>query len=129
MANGTVVLYFSRFGKPLQTHHKVVLDVGARLSRNSRAMSLGGTTMRHVTTGLVHGFRRASARDRVTGYTVFSSRDARVAARRMLARGPIRVKKPHSERARCRARKGHCGREVAYGLVLEENLRPRLSHG
>jgi hypothetical protein len=30
------------------------------------------------------------------GYTVFSSRDARVAARRMLTRGPIRLKKPLS---------------------------------
>ena len=30
MANGTVVLYASRFGKPLQTHHKVVLDLNAK---------------------------------------------------------------------------------------------------
>ena len=30
MATGVVVVYFSRFGKPLQTHHKVVLDLGAK---------------------------------------------------------------------------------------------------
>ena len=30
MATGVVVVYFSRFGKPLQTHHKVVLELGAK---------------------------------------------------------------------------------------------------
>ena len=34
------------------------------------------------------------------GYTVFSSRDARVAARRMLRRGPLRLKKPLSASGR-----------------------------
>src|SRR5262245_40674134 len=29
MASGNVLIYFSRFGKPLQTHHKVVLDLAA----------------------------------------------------------------------------------------------------
>ena len=30
MARGVVVVYFSWFGKPLQWHHKVVLDLDAK---------------------------------------------------------------------------------------------------
>jgi uncharacterized protein DUF3182 len=30
VTRGVVVVYFSRFGKPLQWHHKVVLDAGAK---------------------------------------------------------------------------------------------------
>jgi hypothetical protein len=42
MANGIVVLYFSRFGKPLQTHHKVVLDLGAKAIARIKDCKFGG---------------------------------------------------------------------------------------
>ena len=42
MANGIVVLYFSRFGKPLQTHHKVVLDLGAKAIAKLKGYEFGG---------------------------------------------------------------------------------------
>ena len=42
MANGTVVLYFSRFGKPLQTHHKVVLDLDAKAIARIKDYKFGG---------------------------------------------------------------------------------------
>jgi len=69
------------------------------------------------------------------GYTVFSSRDARVAARRMLRRGPLRLKKPLSASGRDQTLvtslneldaglENITADEIAtYGLVLEENLR------
>src|SRR5262249_24529516 len=69
------------------------------------------------------------------GYTVFSNRDARVAAGRMLARGPIRVKKPLSASGKdqtvvttlneldAELEKVGAGEMATYGLVLEGNLR------
>ena len=69
------------------------------------------------------------------GYTVFSNRDARVAAGRMLVRGPIRVKKPLSASGKDQKvvttlneldavlEKVSADEMAAYGLVLEENLR------
>jgi hypothetical protein len=69
------------------------------------------------------------------GYTVFSNRDARVAAGRLLVRGPIRVKKPLSASGKDQTvvttlneldavlEKVSADEMVAYGLVLEENLR------
>src|SRR5215469_1750330 len=42
MANGTVVLYVSRFGKPLQTHHKVVLDLDAKAIASIKGYKFGG---------------------------------------------------------------------------------------
>jgi hypothetical protein len=70
------------------------------------------------------------------GYTVFSNRDARVAAGRMLVRGPIRVKKPLSASGKDQTvvttlneldavleKVVSADEMVAYGLVLEENLR------
>ena len=42
MANGIVVLYFSRFGKPLQTHHKVVLDLAAKAIAKLKGYEFGG---------------------------------------------------------------------------------------
>ena len=42
MANGIVALYFSRFGKPLQTHHKVVLDLGAKAIARIKGHKFGG---------------------------------------------------------------------------------------
>ena len=50
MARGVVVVYFSWFGKPLQWHHKVVLDLGAKAIAKIKGHELGGTTMRYVTT-------------------------------------------------------------------------------
>src|SRR5262249_6169906 len=50
MATGVVVVYFSRFGKPLQTHHKVVLDLDAKAIAKLKGYKFGGTTMLHVTT-------------------------------------------------------------------------------
>jgi hypothetical protein len=145
MANGTVVLYFSRFGKPLQTHHKVVLDLDAKAIARIKDYKFGGPydpehnysaplffvaddtllldeASRHLYGGVVpylfvktkantHGLVDRDAErplgwstafaERVheivlPGYTVFSNRDAHVAARRLLARGPIRLKKPLS---------------------------------
>jgi hypothetical protein len=69
------------------------------------------------------------------GYTVFSARDARLAARRMLERGPVRLKKPLSASGQGQTLVTTMGQldlfleqfdadEMAtYGLVLEENLR------
>ena len=69
------------------------------------------------------------------GYTVFSSRDARVAARRMLRRGPLRLKKPLSASGRDQTLvtslneldaglENITADEIAtHGLVLEQNLR------
>src|SRR5262245_36252250 len=69
------------------------------------------------------------------GYTGFGTRDAGVAARRMLARGPIRVKKPLSASGKDQTvvttsneldavLENISADEMAqYGLVLEENLR------
>jgi hypothetical protein len=42
MANGTVVLYVSRFGKPLQTHHRVVLDLNAKAIAKLKGCKFGG---------------------------------------------------------------------------------------
>src|SRR5262249_1985391 len=69
------------------------------------------------------------------GYTIFSNRDAHVAARRLLARGPIRLKKPLSASGKDQAvvttlneldavlEKVTADEMATYGLVLEENLR------
>src|SRR5262249_50889275 len=69
------------------------------------------------------------------GYTVFSNRDARVAAARMLTRGPIRLKKPLSASGKDQTvvttlnqldavlEKITSDEMATYGLVLEENLR------
>ena len=69
------------------------------------------------------------------GYTVFSRRDAHMAARRMLARGPIRLKKPLSASGKDQTvvanlneldavlEKIGANEMATYGLVLEENLR------
>jgi len=191
MANGIVVLYFSRFGKPLQAHHKVVLDLGAkaiarikgyefwghydaacnysgplffvpddtlpldeasRLGIRSSNDLYGGVVpylfvkTKAITHGLVNrhaerpqGWSTAFA-ERVReiallGYTVFSNRDAQMAAARMLVRGPIRVKNPLSASGKDQTvvttlneldavlEKVSADEMAAYGLVLEENLR------
>ena len=69
------------------------------------------------------------------GYTVFSARDARIAAKRMLRRGAIRVKKPLGASGKGQtlvttpqeldALLAKCAAEemATYGLVFEENLR------
>jgi Protein of unknown function (DUF3182) len=69
------------------------------------------------------------------GYTIFSNRDARLAARRMLTRGPIRVKKPLSASGKDQTvvtslneldavlETVSADEMAASGLVLEENLR------
>jgi hypothetical protein len=69
------------------------------------------------------------------GYTVFSNRDAKVAAKRLLARGPIRLKKPLSASGKDQTvittlneldavlETVVADEMAAYGLVLEENLR------
>jgi hypothetical protein len=191
MANGIVVLYFSRLGKPLQAHHKVVLDLGAKAIARIKGYKFGGpydpahnysgprffvpddtllldeasclgirspndlydgvvpylfVKTKAITHGLVdrhaerpRGWSTAFA-ERVReivlpGYTVFSNRDARVAARRMLTRGPIRLKKPLSASGKDQTvvttsneldavlEKVSADEMAAYGLVLEENLR------
>ena len=191
MANGIVVLYFSRFGKPLQTHHKAVLDLGAKAIAKIKGYEFGGhydTTRDYsgplffvpddtllldeasglgicspndlyggvvpylfvktkaITHGLVDrhaerplGWSTAFA-ERVReivlqGYTVFSNRDAHVAARRLLTRGPIRLKKPLSASGKDQTvvttlneldavlEKVTADEMATYGLVLEENLR------
>src|SRR5262249_25504047 len=48
MATGVVVVYFSRFGKPLQTHHKVVLDLGAKAIAKLKGYKFGGPTIRNI---------------------------------------------------------------------------------
>ena len=191
MANGIVVLYFSRFGKPLQTHHKAVLDLGAKAIAKIKGYEFGGhydtardysgplffvpddtlllneasrlgirspndlyggvvpylfVKTKAITHGLVdrdaerpRGWSEAFAK-RVReivlpGYTVFSNRDAQVAARRMLTRGPIRLKKPLSASGKDQTvvttlneldaalEKVTADEMATYGLVLEENLR------
>jgi Protein of unknown function (DUF3182) len=191
MANGIVVLYFSRFGKPLQRHYKVVLDLGAKAIAKLKGYEFGGhydaaygysgplyfvpddtllldeasclgirspndlyggvvphlfVKTKAITHGLVGrdaerppGWSTAFA-ERVReivlpGYTVFSSRDAHMAARRMLARGPIRLKKPLSASGKDQTvvttlneldavlEKVSADEMAEYGLVLEENLR------
>src|SRR5262245_4450439 len=69
------------------------------------------------------------------GYTIFSNRDAQLAARRMLTRGPIRVKKPLSASGKDQTvitslneldavlETVSADEMAASGLVLEENLR------
>src|SRR5262245_65009506 len=42
MARGVVVVYFSRFGKPLQWHHKVVLDLVAKAIAKIKGYEFGG---------------------------------------------------------------------------------------
>jgi len=191
MASGNVLIYFSRFGKPLQTHHKIVLDLAAKAIAKIKGYDFGGrydpardyrgplyflpddtvllneasrlgirspndlyggvvpylfAKTKAITHGLVDrhaerpvGWRSAFA-ERVReivlpGYTVFCSRDARVAASRMLTRGPIRLKKPASASGRDQMvitslhELGAVLEKIAddematYGLVLEENLR------
>ena len=191
MTNGIVVLYSSRFGKPLQTHHKVVLDLDAKAIARIKGYEFGGpydpehnysgplffvpddtllldeasclgirspndlyggvvphlfVKTKAITHGLVDrdaerppGWSTAFA-ERVReivlpGYTVFSNRDAQMAARRMLARGPIRLKKPLSASGKDQTvvtslneldavlEKVSADEMAAYGLVLEENLR------
>src|SRR5262245_7481691 len=191
MTNGTVVLYFSRFGKPLQTHHKVVLDLDAKAIAKLKGYKFGGpydaehnysgplffvpddtllldeaaclgirsandlyggvvphpfVKTKAITHGLVDrdaerppGWSTAFA-ERVReivlpGYTVFSNRDAQVAARHLLARGPIRLKKPLSASGKdqrvvttlneldAALQKVTADEMATYGLVLEENLR------
>src|SRR5262249_172209 len=191
MTNGTVVLYFSRFGKPLQTHHKVVLDLDAKAIAKLKGYKFGGpydpehnysgplffvpddtllldeaaclgirssndlyggvvlhlfAKTKAITHGLVDrdaerppGWSTAFA-ERVReivlpGYTVFSNRDAQTAARRMLTRGPIRLKKPLSASGKDQTvvtslneldaglEKVTADEMAGYGLVLEDNLR------
>src|SRR5215510_12447926 len=191
MARGVVVVYFSRFGKPLQRHHKVVLDLNAKAIAKIKRYEFGGhynpaydysgplffvpddtllleeasclgihsptdfyggvvpcpfVKTKAITHSLIDrhaerplGWCTAFA-ERVReivlpGYTVFSNRDARVAAGRMLVRGPIRVKKPLSASGKDQTvvttlneldavlEKVSADEMVAYGLVLEENLR------
>jgi Protein of unknown function (DUF3182) len=191
MARGLVAVYFSRFGKPLQWHHKVVLDLGAKAIAKIKGYEFGGhynpayhhsgplffvpddtlllneasclgirssddlyggvvphlfVKTKAITHGLVDrhaerplGWSTVFA-ERVReivlpGYTVFSNRDAQMAARRMLARGPIRVKKPLSASGKDQIavttlneldavlEKVSADEMATYGLVLEENLR------
>ena len=42
MARGVVVVCFSRFGKPLQMHHKVVLNAGAKAIAKINGYDFGG---------------------------------------------------------------------------------------
>jgi hypothetical protein len=69
------------------------------------------------------------------GYTVFNADDARLAARRMLVRGPVRVKQPLGASGRGQTlvtavdqlerflEQFDADEMATYGLVLEENLR------
>jgi Protein of unknown function (DUF3182) len=191
MARGVVVVYFSWFGKPLQWHHKVVLDLNAKAIARIKGYKFGGlydpehnyssplffvpddtllldeaaclgirspndlyggvvphlfAKTKAITHGLVGpdaerppGWSTAFA-ERVReivlpGYTVFSNRDAQVAARRMLTRGPIRLKNPLSASGKDQTvvtslneldgalETVAAGEMAAYGLVLEDNLR------
>jgi hypothetical protein len=188
---GVVVVYFSRFGIPLQWHHRVVLDAGAKAIAKIQGYEFGGLYERPsdhcdrlffvpddtllvdeasslgirspndlyggiapyrfaktkaITHGLVdrraerpQGWSNAFA-ERVRGivlpgYTVFSGGDARMAARRMLRRGPFRVKNPLGGAGRDQTlvttlqeldtvlEKVNADEMATYGLVLEENLR------
>src|SRR5947208_14025924 len=191
MPRGVVVVYFSRFGKPLQAHHKVVLDLNAMAIAKIKGYEFGGhydTTYHYadplffmpddtllldeasglgigspndlyggivpylfaktkaITHGLVdHHAERpmgwsAAFAERVQeivvpGYTVFSNRDARMAARRMLTRGPIRLKRPLSASGKDQTaittsneldavlERVGADEMATHGLVLEENLR------
>jgi uncharacterized protein DUF3182 len=188
---GIVVVYFSRFGKPLQWHHKVVLDAGARAIAKIKGYDFGGcyrtrrccsrplfvvpddtllpdeasylgirsandlyggvaphpfAKTKAITHGLVdrhaerpQGWSSAfAARVRTVvlpGYTVFSRCDARAAAIRLLASGPLRLKKPLSASGRDQTvvstlneldavlEKVTAEEMTTYGVVLEENLR------
>ena len=191
MARGVVVVYFSWFGKPLQWHHKVVLDLDAKAIAKLKGYKFGGrydpehnysgplffvpddtllldeaaclgirspndlyggvvphlfVKTKATTHGLVDrdaerppGWSTAFA-ERVReivlpGYTVFGNRDAQMAARRMLTRGPMRLKKPLSASGKDQTvvatlngldavlEKVSADEMAAYGLVLEENLR------
>jgi hypothetical protein len=191
MARGIVVVYFSRFGKPLQTHHKVVLDLGAQAIAKIAGYEFGGhygpaydysgplffvpddtllldeashlgirsshdlyggvvpylfVKTKAITHGLVDGnasrplgwstaFAERVQEIVLPGYTVFSDRDAQVAARDMLTRGPIRLKKPLSASGKDQTvvttlnelnavlENVSADEMATYGLVLEENLR------
>src|SRR5919201_932792 len=191
MASEMVVLYFSPSGKPLQWHHKVVLEAAARAIANLKGYDFGGhydpahayfaslffvpgdtllldeasnlgiRSLNDLYGGIVpHPFVKTKAIthrlvDRhaerplgwsttfakrvqdivLRGYTAFSSRDAHVAAARMLARGPIRLKKPLSASGKDQTvittlnevdavlEKISPEEMATYGLVLEENLR------
>src|SRR5215813_13138804 len=191
MARGVVVVYFSRFGKPLQRHHKVVLDLNAKAIAKIKRYEFGGhydpaydysgplffvpddtllleeasclgihspndlyggvvpcpfVKTKAITHSLIDrhaerplGWCTAFAervRDIVLpGFTAFSNRDTRMAARLMLMRGPIRVKKPLSASGRDQTvvttlneldavlEKVSADEMATYGLVLEENLR------
>src|SRR4029450_4861207 len=191
MTRGVVVVYFSWFGKPLQRHHKVVLDAGSKAIAKITGYDFGGCYERAheyacpvlfvpddtlltaeasclgihspqhlyggvvphlfvktkaITHGLVdchaerpRGWSTAFA-ERVRGivlpgYTTFSSRDARLAAVRMLRHGPVRLKKPLSASGKDQTfvanlneleaalEKITAAEMATYGLVLEENLR------
>lgn len=191
MASGNVLIYFSRFGKPLQTHHRIVFNLAAKTIAKIKGYDFGGhydtardysgplyfvpddtvllneasclgirsphdlyggvvpylfAKTKAITHGLVDlhaerplGWCSAFA-ERVReivlpGYTVFSDRDARVAAGRMLTRGPVRLKKPASASGRDQTvvatwneldavlEKVTEDEMATYGLVLEENLR------
>jgi len=191
ISRGVVLVYFSRFGKPLQWHHQVVLNAGAKAIADIKGYDFGGrydTTHRYsgplffvpddtlllneasclgirsandlyggvapqlfvktkaITHGLVdcHAERppgwSSTFAERVQGivlpgYTVFSRCDARMAARRMLRRGPLRLKKPLSASGRDQTvvttlseldaalEKITADEMATYGMVLEENLR------
>src|SRR5262249_51882575 len=153
---GNVFISCSRFGKPLQTHHKVVLDLAAKAIARINGYDFGGcynparrypgrlyfvpddtvllneaaclgirspsdlyggvvpypfAMTKAVTHGLVDrhaerppgwcpAFGERVREIVLPGYTVFCRRDARVAASRMLSRGPIRLKKPASTSGR-----------------------------
>jgi hypothetical protein len=191
MARGVVVVYFSWFGKPLQRHHRVVLDAGSKAIADIKGYDFGGCYERayhhagrvffvpddtlltaeascvgihspqHLYGGVVphlfvktkaitHGLVDCqAARPRgwstafaervrgivLPGYTAFSSRDARLAAARMLGHGPLRLKKPLSASGKDQTliatlseldaalEKITADEMATYGLVLEENLR------
>src|SRR5499427_469810 len=191
MANGTVVLYVSRFGKPLQAHHKVVLDLNAKAIASIKGYKFGGRydpehnysgplffvpddtllldeaaclgirspsdlyggVVPHLfvkTKAITHGLVDRDAErpsgwsptfaERVReivlpGYTAFNDRDAQMAARRLLSRGPIRVKKPLSASGKDQTvitsldelgavlETVTADEMATYGLVIEENLR------
>ena len=42
MASGNVLIYFSRFGKPLQTHHKIVFNLAAKTIAKIKGYDFGG---------------------------------------------------------------------------------------
>jgi len=191
MTSAMVLLYYSPSGKPLQWHHKVVLEAAARAIANLKGYDFGGhydptheyfgslffvpgdtllldeasklgirslydlyggivphlfVKTKAITHGLVdrHAERplgwSTTFANRVQdivlrGYTAFSNRDAHAAAARLLARGPIRLKKPLSASGKDQTvittldevdavlEKISPKEMATYGLVLEENLR------